>query len=117
MNIVLLNWIIYRFILKLIINQEVFVSYFIFTPFNYLSFEITHLLSHSYNGSNNIIFNAKHYHKLHHITENINYSFVTPFWDYLFGTLSPKYNISFIELLFGFIPFYSFFVHDKSDFK
>ena len=40
----------------------------------------------------------------------------TPFWDYLFGTLSPKYEVSFTELLFGFIPFYSFFIHKKSAF-
>ena len=40
----------------------------------------------------------------------------TPFWDYLFGTLSPKYEVSFTELLFGFIPFYSFFIHKKSEF-
>lgn len=83
---------------------------------NYLSFEFTHLLSHSYKGSNKIIINLKYYHKLHHIDENVNYNFITPFWDYLFGTLSPKYNISFIELLFGFIPFYSFFIHKKEVF-
>ena len=80
-------------------------------PLYYLLFEITHLLSHSYKGSNNIIQNAKYYHKLHHIDENMNYSFITPFWDYMFGTLSSKYKVSFIELLFGFIPFYSFFIH------
>lgn len=87
-----------------------------FFGFNYLSFEIIHMLSHSYKGSSNIILNAKHYHKLHHIDENVNYSFVTPFWDYMFGTLSSKYNISFTELLFGFIPFYSFVIHKKSAF-
>ncbi len=85
-----------------------------FIPLYYLLFEITHLLSHSYKGSSNIILNAKHYHKLHHIDENVNYSFVTPFWDYMFGTLSSKYTVSFTELLFGFIPFYSFCIHKQS---
>lgn len=85
-------------------------------PLNYLGFETTHLLSHTYKGSNNIILNAKQYHKLHHINENVNYGFITPFWDYMFGTLSPKYKVSFTELLFGFIPFYSFFIHKKTAF-
>ena len=88
----------------------------IFGPLYYISFEITHSFSHSYNGSNNIILNAKHFHKLHHIDENTNYSFLTPFWDYMFGTLSPKYKVCFTELLLGFIPFYSFFIHKKSAF-
>ena len=101
------------YILRLLAKPSIFVSIFIFASLNYLSFETTHLLSHSYNGSNNIILNAKHYHKLHHINENVNYSFVTPFWDYLFGTLSSKYDVGFTELLFGFIPFYSFFIHKK----
>ena len=116
MSMVVLNWILYYFIFKLLVNPHIILSYYIFFPLNYLSFETTHLLSHSYNGSNNIILNAKQYHKLHHINENVNYSFVTPFWDYLFGTLSPNYKVSFTELLFGFIPFYSFFIHKKSAF-
>ena len=87
----------------------------IFLPLYYLSFEITHLLSHSYKRQNNIMLNAKYYHKLHHMEENTNYSFVMPFWDYLFGTLSPNYKISFRELLFGFIPFYSFYIHKKEE--
>jgi len=116
MSMVILNWYLYYFILKIFLNQQIFVSFCIFLPLNYLSFEFTHLLSHNYKGSNKIILNAKYYHKLHHIDENINYSFITPFWDYLFGTLSPKYNTSFIELLFGFIPFYSFLIHKKTEF-
>jgi sterol desaturase/sphingolipid hydroxylase (fatty acid hydroxylase superfamily) len=116
MTMVIINWYLYYFILKIFLNQQIFVSFCIFLPLNYLSFEFTHLLSHNYKGSNKIILNAKYYHKLHHIDENINYSFITPFWDYLFGTLSPKYNTSFIELLFGFIPFYSFLIHKKTEF-
>lgn len=116
MSMVVLNWILYYFIFKLLVNPHIISSYFIFFPLNYLSFETTHLLSHSYNGSNNIILNAKQYHKLHHINENVNYSFVTPFWDYMFGTLSPNYKVSITELLLGFIPFYSFFIHKKSAF-
>ena len=85
-------------------------------PLYYISFEITHSLSHSYTGSNNIILNAKYFHKLHHIDENTNYGFLTPFWDYMFGTLSSKYTVGFTELFFGFIPFYSFFIHKKSAF-
>lgn len=111
MSLVMLNWSLYYFILKLFVNQEIFLSIFIFLQLNYLLFEFTHLISHSYTGSNNIILNAKNYHKLHHIDENVNYNFVTPFWDYMFGTLSPKYDISFTELLFGYIPFYSFIIH------
>jgi sterol desaturase/sphingolipid hydroxylase (fatty acid hydroxylase superfamily) len=80
-------------------------------PLYYLLFESVHLLSHNYRGTNNIIINAKQYHKLHHITETTNYGFLTPFWDYICGTLSPSYKINFIEIIFGFIPLYSFFMH------
>jgi hypothetical protein len=113
MSMVVLNWILYYYIFKSFVNQQIISSYYIFFPLNYLTFETTHLLSHSYSGSNNIILNAKHYHKLHHINENVNYSFITPFWDYIFGTISPQYKVSFMELLFGFIPFYSFFIHKR----
>jgi uncharacterized membrane protein YGL010W len=114
MSIVLINLLIYIFFLY---NFKYFLHMFrMFIGINYLSFEITHLVSHSYKGSNNILLNAKHYHKLHHIDENVNYSFITPFWDYIFGTLSPKWEVSFIELLFGFIPFYSFFIHKNTAF-
>jgi uncharacterized membrane protein YGL010W len=88
----------------------------IFFPLYYISFELAHLLSHFYKGNNNVMLNVKYYHKLHHIDETTNFCFMTPFWDYLFGTLSSKYNASFTELLFGFIPFYSFFIHKKTDF-
>ena len=86
-------------------------SYKIFFPLNYLAFEYIHLLSHGYTGKNNVICNAKQYHKLHHLDDKINFSFVTPFWDYLFGTLSSEYKINKWELYFGFIPFYSFIIH------
>ena len=77
-------------------------------PLYYLLFEFTHLLSHEYRGTNPVIKNAKYYHKLHHMNETTNFSFVTPFWDYMFGTLSPSYEISFIDLMLGPFPFYSF---------
>ena len=110
------SWIILYYMFKLFENQQIVLSIFIFIQLNYLVFEYVHLLTHNYKGLNNIILNAKYYHKLHHIDENVNYSFITPFWDYLFGTLSSKYDISFIELIFGFIPFYSFFIHKKQFF-
>ena len=114
MSMVIANTLFY---ICLLYNFKYYLHMFImFIGLNYLSFEITHLLSHSYKGSSNIIINAKHYHKLHHIDENVNYSFVTPFWDYMFGTLSSKYAVGFAELLFGFIPFYSFVIHKKSAF-
>ncbi len=97
-------------------NRQIMASAEIFIPILFLEFEVVHLLSHTYNGSNNIILNAKYYHKLHHINDNTNYSFITPFWDYMFGTISPQYTVSFTELLLGFIPFYSFFIHKKSAF-
>lgn len=109
-------YVILASILKNIVNIEIFNSINIFAPLNYLSFEFTHLFSHTYTGSNYIILNAKQYHKLHHIDNRVNYNFVTPFWDWLFGTLSPKYIPSFTELLFGFIPFYSFCIHKGSVF-
>jgi uncharacterized membrane protein YGL010W len=113
MSMVLLNKLFYVF---LFYNFKYYLYMFqMFIGVNYLSFEIIHLLSHSYKGSNNIIINAKHFHKLHHIDENVNYSFITSFWDYIFGTLSSKYKVSFLELLFGFIPFYSFFIHKKTE--
>ena len=39
------------------------------------------------------IFGPKVIHmlKFHHIDEKMHYSFVTSFWDYVFGTLSDKY--------------------------
>ena len=95
--------------LSLFLSKQMFHFAFVIGPLYYLSFETTHLLSHGYKGSNNIILNAKYFHKLHHIEENTNFGFITPFWDYMFGTISSRYNMSFIELLFGFIPFYSFF--------
>ena len=114
MSIVLANTLLY---VSLFYNFTYCLHMFnMFIGLNYMSFEITHLLSHSYKGTNNIVVNAKHYHKLHHIDENVNYSFITPFWDYMFGTLSSKYTVSFTELLFGFIPFYSFFIHKKTEF-
>jgi len=113
MSVVVLNWLVYYFIFRQYFSRPFLLSYSVFFPLNYLAFEITHLLSHSYRGSNNIIQNAKYYHKCHHVTENTNYSFMTPFWDYLFGTLSPKYRVGLDELAFGFIPFYSFFIHDS----
>lgn len=108
MSMVILTWVFYYFVLNLFINEQIIKSYYIFMTLHYLSFEITHLLSHSYKGANTIILNAKYYHKLHHIDETVNFSFITPFWDYVFGTLSPKYKVSFEELVFGFIPYYSF---------
>ena len=114
MSMVIANTLFY---ICLLYNFKYYLHMFImFIGPNYWSFEITHLLSHSYKGSSNIIINAKHYHKLHHIDENVNYSFVTPFWDYMFGTLSSKYAVGFAEMLFGFIPFYSFVIHKKSAF-
>jgi uncharacterized membrane protein YGL010W/sterol desaturase/sphingolipid hydroxylase (fatty acid hydroxylase superfamily) len=112
MLLVVLNWFVYLGIVQNILSDPVKLSYYIFFPLNYLAFEYTHLLSHSYIGNNNIIINAKNYHRQHHFTYTTNYSFVTPFWDYLFGTLHPDYSISFNELLFGFLPFYSFMIHD-----
>jgi uncharacterized membrane protein YGL010W len=109
------NIVAYKFMLKLLLSEPLFTSYFIFVPYNYLSFELTHLLTHSYKGTNKIILNAKYYHKLHHINEYVNFCFVTSFWDYVFGTLSDKYEVSFIELIFGFIPFYSFLVRKAPD--
>jgi len=87
------------------------MTFHIIGPIYYLTFEFTHLLTHSYRGSNKIILNAKYYHKLHHVEETTNYGVVTPYWDYLLGTLSPKYTMNFAELVFGFIPFYSFLIH------
>ena len=110
MFFVTINWFIYQSIFKNIFSPPILVSYYIFFPLFYLSFEITHLLTHSYQGKNKIILGAKSYHKLHHINDKVHYSFVTSFWDFLFGTLSPKYHVSWLELMFGFIPFYSFLV-------
>lgn len=111
MGLVVFNWIVYYYIFSNILNKELVDAYYIFFPLYYLSFEFAHLLSHTYTGSNKFIRNIRYYHKLHHNNKNINYSFITPFWDCLFGTLSPDYNITFIELLFGYIPFYSFMCH------
>lgn len=58
-------------------NQKIETISLVFGPLYYISFEITHSLSHSYTGSNNIILNAKYFHKLHHIDENTNYGFHT----------------------------------------
>ena len=113
----ILNYILYCYIFNLFVNQQIMLSFEIFVPILFLEFEFIHLFSHIYNGSNKILLNAKYYHKLHHINDKLNYSFITPFWDYLFGTLSPKYEVSFTELLFGFIPFYSFFIHKNTYIK
>jgi sterol desaturase/sphingolipid hydroxylase (fatty acid hydroxylase superfamily) len=111
MLLVVLNWFIYLAVVQYVLSAPLQTSYYIFFPINYLAFEYTHLLSHSYVGNNNIILNAKQYHRQHHFTPEMNYSFVTPFWDYWLGTLHPEYDISFSELLLGFLPFYSFMIH------
>jgi hypothetical protein len=113
MLVVILTMSIFGSILSYALSTINFRMLMIIGPLYYISFEITHSLSHSYKGSNKIILNAKHFHKLHHIEENTNYGFLTPFWDYMFGTLSSKYTVDFTELIFGFIPFYSFFIHRK----
>lgn len=77
-------------------------------PLYYIAFELTHAFSHKYKGPNKILVNAKQFHKVHHINETTNYGFLTPFWDYIFGTLSPTYTVCVTELVLGFIPFYSF---------
>ena len=112
MILVVSKGICHFYYLNYIVNLNLLL---IFLPLYYLSFEITHLLSHSYRGQNKIMLNAKYFHKLHHIDDSTNFCFLMPFWDYIFGTLSPKYKVSFTELLFGFIPFYSFFVHKRED--
>lgn len=111
MALVVMNWFIYWMFFKHILEDSILTSYAVFFPLNYLLFEYTHWISHSYVGKNNIILNAKNFHRLHHFTPDTNYSFVTPYWDYLFGTLHPEYKISFLELLLGFLPFYSFTLH------
>lgn len=113
--IIILILITYAFI-HIFRNPKIETISLIFGPTYYLLFEFTHLLSHNYRGSNNIILNAKQYHKLHHIDETTNYGFITPLWDYVFGTLSPKYEFHFIEMIFSFIPFYSFFIHKNQQF-
>jgi len=115
MILVVLNWFVYMTIFKYILSRPLQVSYYIFFPLNYLAFEYTHLLSHRYTGNNNIILNAKYYHRQHHFTNNTNYSFMTPFWDFLLGTLNSEYSVSYSELLLGFLPFYSFMIHNSSD--
>ena len=117
MSISIIVMLAYYNFLNTFISEDIITNYGIFLPLYYLLFEYTHLISHSYKGSNYILQNAKLYHKLHHIDENVNYSFVTPFWDYMFGTISPGYNVSFLELLFGIIPFYSFIIRKKSAFS
>ena len=115
MSMVILTWIMYYFLWVNHLNPQILSSYYIFFPLNYLSFEFIHLLSHSYKGKNLIVLNAKYYHKLHHIDDKVNYSFITPFWDYFLGTLSPKYETHWTELLFGFVPFYSFMIHQRNE--
>ena len=107
----LINWFVYMGLFQYILSKQTQTSYYIFFPLNYLAFEYTHLLTHSYVGKNNIISNAKQYHRQHHFTPETNYSFVTPFWDYWFGSLHSEYSVSMEELLLGFLPFYSFYIH------
>ena len=98
------------------IHRETLALMFIFGPLYYLIFEWTHYLSHIYRGRNHIIMNVKLYHKIHHIDPNTNYSFTTPLWDYLFGTLSPKYQqMEWMDLVLGIIPFWTFAIHPYQD--
>jgi sterol desaturase/sphingolipid hydroxylase (fatty acid hydroxylase superfamily) len=91
-------------------SLPILTSIEIFEPLFYLAFEVTHEVSHTKSGYNAIVDNAKTYHKLHHVHASTNYGFTTSFWDYVFGTLSPGVHVSFRELAFGFIPFWSFAV-------
>ena len=118
MILVIITWIFYYNLLKIFVNTQILYVYGIFFPLYYLLIEFAHLYSHKYNGNNYIIQNIKEYHKLHHSNkQNENFCFTSPFWDYLFGSMNESYTITFIELLFGFIPLYSFtiryFVNNK----
>lgn len=105
---------LYKF-LTYTISENNIRFFLIIGPLYYLAFEFTHLLSHSYKGNNKIILNVKYFHKLHHIDENVHFGFITPFWDYVLGTLSLKYKMTFKELVFGVVPFYSFFMRPVDD--
>jgi len=80
----------------------------IFGPLYYLMFEMTHLTAHTSNELLKPLAIAKQYHKIHHIEHNTNYGFTSPFWDWVFGTLSQQYTVTWYGLILGPLPFYTF---------
>jgi sterol desaturase/sphingolipid hydroxylase (fatty acid hydroxylase superfamily) len=109
----LISWLTNYLITGSMVASYEYKMWLLWIPWYYLLFEFTHLWSHEYRGTNPVIKNAKYYHKLHHVDDKTNYGFVTPFWDYVFGTISPSYEISFAELMLGPFPFYAFALHSN----
>ena len=81
-------------------------------PLNYILFEFTHRWSHVYSFVNDfkLIKISSEYHHIHHVNQNYNYGFTTSFGDVIFNTVSPDYNMSYLEMMCSFIPFGSFVV-------
>ena len=75
----------------------------------YLLFEYTHWFSHfSKENKYNILINLKHYHRIHHNKNNINYGFTSASWDIIFNTYyDNNYNWKKMLLIIPYpiIPF------------
>lgn len=116
MSIIVINGLLSYVGFTAFVHPTILSCIYLVGPLFYLAFEFTHLLSHGYTGSNQIILNAKYFHKLHHVTDSCNFGFVTPFWDYVFGTLSPQFKLTGAEVALGWIPFWSFLLHTREEF-
>ena len=113
MSLVVANGLLYRFVLPWVVSRTLLDALVVFFPLLYLSFEATHYMTHSYTGDISVLVNTRQYHKLHHQAPMTNYSFLTPLWDWLCGTLHPAYPVTAWELWLGMLPFYSFAMHPR----
>ena len=89
-----------------------FINKFMFFLWvQYVFYEFTHDLIHHLDKK---FWNRQiiHYHMFHHYYKdwNVNYGVTTPFWDYMFGTMSKyhKYKVNFL-IYFSWIPVLNLF--------
>ncbi len=78
----------------------------------YLLYDFTHVLIHRNISNKNVLFiDFVRYHNVHHYIQqwNKNYGVLTPFWDYVFGTMSGSYRSRTTPLIYlTCMPYFSF---------
>ena len=102
-HITLVNEVILGIVSYLFFN-DYFLAILSSTHFSYLLFEMVHYCAHhpltffSYFIPKRLI----SFHYMHHIEEDYNYGFTTPFWDILCGTSMSSFNVCYYP--FSLVP-------------
>ena len=88
------------------------LNYFVFLLFlQYVFYEFSHDLIHHIEKKNFLNKRMITYHMFHHYYKdwNVNYGVTTPFWDYIFNTMSHYHkNRVNIFIYFSWFPFLNF---------